>query len=143
VRLLPGVTYCDLDDLQSIADANQGLRQAEVEKVRALVDVETGQFLEWWEQLQVIPTISALTERADALRQAEVGKTLRRLRLGEEEREHDAELFDALSRAVVKQLLHDPIATLRERGDRDVYIDATRRLFRLDEPAVPRDDADG
>jgi glutamyl-tRNA reductase len=143
VRLLPGVTYCDLDDLQAIADANAGLRHAELEKVRALVDRETGHFLEWWEQLQVIPTIGALTERADALRRAEVAKTLRRLRLDEGEREHVVELFDALSRAVMKQILHDPIATLRARGDRDVYIDAVRRLFRLDEPAGPRDDADG
>lgn len=143
VRHLPGVSYCDLDDLQAIADANAGLRRAEVEKVQTLVDAETGQFLEWWEQLQVIPTISALTERADVLRQTEVTKTLRRLRLADDERAHVSELFESLSRAIVKQILHDPIATLRERGDRDVYIDATRRLFRLDQPAGPRDDADG
>jgi glutamyl-tRNA reductase len=142
VRDLPGVTYRDLDDLQAIADANAQLRQAEVERVRELVDAETGRFLEWWEQLQVIPTISALTDRSERLRAAEVAKTLRRLRLGEAERAHVEELFDALSKALVKQLLHDPIAALRERGDRDVYLEATRRLFRLDEPAG-LDRADG
>ena len=36
--------------------------------------------------------------------------------------------------ALVKQLLHAPIATLRERGDQDIYLTTARTLFRLDEP---------
>ncbi len=142
VRGLPGVTYQDLDDLQAIADTNAARREGEVGRVRELVDVETGHFLEWWEQLQVIPTISALTDRAEALRRAEVAKTLRRLRVEDGDRAHVEELFDALSKAVVKQILHDPITALRERGDRDVYVEATRRLFGLDDAATRRDDRD-
>jgi glutamyl-tRNA reductase len=140
VREVPGVTYFDLDDLQAVAAGNADLRQGEVGEVRALVDAETGQFLEWWEQLQVIPTISALTERAERLRQGEVTKTLRRLRVDAAEREHVEGLVESLTRALVKQILHDPIAALRERGDRDVYVEATRRLFRLDDPTDPVED---
>jgi glutamyl-tRNA reductase len=126
---LDGVTYYDLDGLQAIAAEHYAVRAGEVEAVQALVDEETARFVMWWDQLQVAPTISALTERAERLRQVELTKTLRRLDVDETERAH----LEALTKALVKQLLHDPITTLRERGDREVYIDAVRKLFRLDE----------
>ncbi len=124
-----GVTYYDLDGLQAIAAEHYAIRASEVATVQSLVDEETARFVSWWDQLQVLPTISALTERAERLRQAELEKTLRRLDASDEERVQ----LEALTKALVKQLLHDPITTLRERGDREVYIDAVRKLFRLDE----------
>lgn len=129
VSTLPGVTYYDLDGLQAIAAEHYAVRAGEVEAVQAMVDDETVRFVTWWDQLQVTPTISALTERAERVRQAELAKTLRRFDADAEERAH----LDALTKALVKQLLHDPITTLRERGDREVYIDAVRKLFNLDE----------
>ena len=129
VSTLSGVSYYDLDGLQAIAAEHYAVRAGEVEAVQAMVDAETGRFVTWWDQLQVTPTISALTERAERVRQAEVAKTLRRFDADPEERAH----LEALTKALVKQLLHDPITTLRERGDREVYIDAVRKLFHLDE----------
>ena len=132
VRDVPGVSYFDLDDLQAIAGRNNSARLAEVDDVRAIVDEETARFVAWWEQLQVVPTIAALTDRAEAVRQAEVAKTLRRLRLEGADRAHVEELTDVLTKAIIRQLLHEPITALRERGDRDVYVEALRSLFRLD-----------
>ncbi|MEZ4553103.1 MAG: glutamyl-tRNA reductase [Dehalococcoidia bacterium] len=136
VGSIEGVTYYDLDGLQAIAAEHYAVRAGEVEAVQALVDDETERFLRWWDELRVIPTIAALTDRAERLRAAELAKTLRRLNVGDEERAH----LEALTKALVKQVLHDPIATLRERGDREVYIDAVRTLFRLDEADAPRPD---
>ena len=133
VRDVQGVRYFDLDDLQAIAARNNNARLAEVDDVRAIVDEETARFVAWYEQLQVVPTIAALTDRAEAVRQAEVAKTLRRLKLDGAERAHVEELTDALTKAIIRQLLHDPITSLRERGDRDVYVEALRSLFRLDD----------
>ena len=134
VRTVPDVSYHDLDDLQEIASRNTEARACEVASVQAIVDDETSKFAEWWSQLQIVPTISAITDRADEIRRAEVAKTMRRLKLGEAERAHVEELTDVLTRALVKQLLHAPIATLRERGDQDTYLTTARTLFRLDEP---------
>ncbi len=133
VRDVQGVRYFDLDDLQAIAARNNNARLAEVDDVRAIVDEETARFVAWYEQLQVVPTIAALTDRAEAVRQAEVAKTLRRLKLDGAERTHVEELTDVLTKAIIRQLLHDPITSLRERGDRDVYVEALRSLFRLDD----------
>ncbi len=134
VRDLPGVEYRDLDDLQAIADRNAEARRGEVAAVETIVEEEAQRFVEWWEQLQVVPTISALTERVESLRRAELAKTLRRLHVSDADRAHIEELADTLSRAVAKQILADPIHVLRERGDRDVYLDAIRTLFRLTPP---------
>ena len=141
VREVGGVTYYDLDDLQAIAARNNRGRLDEVEAVHAIVDAEAARFVAWWEQLQVVPTIAALTDRAEAVRAGEVAKTLRRLKLGGADRAHVEELTDVLTKAIIRQLLHDPITALRERGDRDVYVEALRSLFRLDE-ADETDEAD-
>ena len=134
VRDVPGVSYHDLDDLQTIAARNTEARAGEVEAAQAIVDHEAARFTEWWSQLQIVPTISALTDRAETIRQAEIAKTMHRLKLGEQDRAHVEELIDVLTRSLVKQLLHAPISTLRERGDQDTYLDMARTLFRLDEP---------
>jgi glutamyl-tRNA reductase len=132
VRDLPGVVYRDLDDLRAISERNGAARGAEVERVQAIVDAEAQRLAEWWALLEVVPTIAALTERAEAVRRTQLEKALRVLRPSEEVRGH----LDALTRAVVSQLLHDPITTLRQRGDRDAYVSAVRTLFRLDEDSA-------
>ena len=118
-----------IETKQAVVADHMKAREAEVSDVRVIVAEETQNFIEWWEQLQVVPTIAALTERADLLRQRELEKSLRRMDLNAEQTEQ----LNALTRAVVKQILHDPIKTLRERGDRDVYVDAVRTLFHLDD----------
>jgi glutamyl-tRNA reductase len=131
VQHLDGVEYHDLDALQSVTGRNNEARRSEIEAVESLIDIEVTNFQEWWDQLQIVPTITALRDRADALRRGEVAKTLRRLRVDPEDREQVEQLIDVLSRSIVNQVLADPIAVLRERGDRDTYVDATRTLFRL------------
>lgn len=124
-----GVTYYDLDDLQAIAAEHRAARANELERVQAIVDEEAARFVQWWDQLQVLPTIAALTERAEQVRATEVAKSLRRLKLSEDQQSQ----LDLLTKAIVKQLLHDPIAALRDRGDNEDYVAAARRMFRLDE----------
>ncbi|MEE8421352.1 MAG: glutamyl-tRNA reductase, partial [Dehalococcoidia bacterium] len=51
VREIGGVTYRDLDDLQSVVEEHMRAREGEVVAVNAIVDEETAHFIEWWEQL--------------------------------------------------------------------------------------------
>ena len=129
---VPGVAYRDIDDLQEIAAAHARARESEAEAVRALVEEETGRFLAWSERQRAAPTIAELTERAERARRTELERTLRRLGAGEAERE----ALEAMTKALVRRILHDPIASLREGGDRDDRVAAARRLFRLDRDAA-------
>ena len=129
----------DIDDLQEVAARHAQARAAEVATVEAMIEAETADFVEWWDHLRIVPTITDLTESAERMRQAELDRTLRRFDATDEQREQ----LDAMTKALVRRILHDPIATLRERGDRDVYLDAVRKLFRLDESGEPDGDRGG
>ncbi len=130
-RDLPGLAYRDLDDLQAVSEANGAARGHEVDAVRALVDLEAERFAAWWGQLAVLPTIASITERAEAMRTAQVERTLQVLGgngHSEELRPH----LDLLTRSLVRQLLHDPISNLRRRGVREDYLAAARTLFGIE-----------
>ena len=139
VAELPGVHVYDIDDIQAIAQENLKTRSGEVDKVERIVEEETSRFAEWWRAREVIPTIAALRTRAEEIREAELARTLPRLTdLSEEDRRR----IEAMSVAMVKRLLHEPIATLRSRqGTR--YVETLQELFRLPDNAGGEADADG
>ena len=143
VAKLPGVSYHDMEGLQEVAATNGRARAREVGSVEVLLQEEAADFMAWWDQLHTQPTIASLNQRAEEIRQAAVEKSLRKLNAGDDERRE----IEALTRAIVKRLLHDPITTLREHGDEQHnYIEAARTLFRLDDEraAAPSDhDAGG
>jgi len=125
---LPGVTLLDMDDLRAFADAGLAERRREVGKVRDLVDAEVSRYREEATAREVAPLVTALRDRVDAVRAAEV----RRLGRGLEPAEQAA--LDALSRSLVAKLLHEPTVRLKDaagsvRGER--LAEALRDLFDL------------
>ena len=132
VREFPHVHLYDIDDLRAVSEENLEARQREVEKVEVLVKEEMTRFSKWWRSRGVIPTVAALRERAERIRREEVARTLRRLPdLSEEERRR----VEAMASAIVKKLLHAPIARLKSSGDGERHASAVRELFDLERPA--------
>ncbi|MEK7872552.1 MAG: glutamyl-tRNA reductase [Chloroflexota bacterium] len=131
---LPGVHLYNIDDLRTVAEANLRGREDEIQKVETIVEQETDRFLRWWRSQELVPVISAIQAKADAIRERELQRTLKRLpALGPQEQAQ----VEAMTRAIVSKLLHDPIATLKEQGQQDGYARTVRALFKLDEPPVP------
>jgi glutamyl-tRNA reductase len=133
VRSLPNVALYDLDDLRDIAEAHREDQRGEAARADAIVQEEVARFQAWWDGMDVVPTVAALRRQAEAVRQREMAKALKRLgALTSQQRE----VLDAMSRALVQRMLHDPIITLR--SDRDPrHVQAIRALFRL--PATDSD----
>jgi len=131
VRQFPNVHLYDIDDLQAVAEANMREREKEVEKVEALVEEEVSRFVEWYRSLDVIPTIAALRTHAERVRRVELEKTLSRLPdLSPEEQAR----VEAMTCAIVKKILHQPITRLKsEGGNGEQYVAALRDLFALGE----------
>jgi len=125
---LPGVTLFNMDDIQRYAQGNLELRALETEKAEAILTTEVGKFQDWWAEQEVVPTVAALRNQAEAIRAEEVRRTLARMDLTEAERER----IEAMSRAIVKKLLHRPLVYMKERRDSEVTVDAVRALFGLD-----------
>ena len=122
---MPGVSLLDMDDLQSVSEANRLEREKEVSQVQGIIDQEVGKFRDWWNSLSVAPGIAQLREHAEALRIREMRKALKQMpNLAEE----DAARIEAMSRALVKKLLHNPIATIKENP---AYMESAQRMFGL------------
>jgi glutamyl-tRNA reductase len=125
---LPEVRLYNIDDVQAHASTNLLERERECAAVEPIVEDELRRFQEWRHSLAAAPTISALREHAEGIRQAELERTLARVRdLSADDRER----VDALTRAIVKKLLHAPLARIKDPEDGPRFAEAARDLFDL------------
>jgi glutamyl-tRNA reductase len=128
-RGVPNVHLFDIDDLQAAAEANLEARRREVGAVEAIVDDEAARFQTWLEGQRVAPTIASLRRRAEATRRTELERTLARLSHLDQA---DRKRIEAMSEALVKRLLHEPVTRLRDSAS-ERHVEALRELFALDE----------
>jgi glutamyl-tRNA reductase len=123
----------NIDDLQSVVDANLKERQREAERAEAIIEREVGVYLTWLRSLDVVPTIVSLRQRVEEIRGAELQKVLGRLGdLSPEQRE----AVTAMTHAMVNKILHQPMTELKRRAalqDGHLYTSVLRRLFGLED----------
>ena len=116
IQELEGVNLYDIDSLQSVSETDELTLQQSIETANVIVAEETRRFSAWWEQLDALPIITNLRQNADYVRRQEISKTLDYLAKDytESERAHLEGRLDALTSAIVKKLLHQPTAYLRD-----------------------------
>ncbi len=66
-REIPGVSLHDVDDVQEIVERNASGREAEARQAESILDAERTSFERWLGSLEVVPTVTALRERADEI----------------------------------------------------------------------------
>ena len=138
---LEGVTLYDIDDLQTVVARNLDTRASEVPRAEEIVEEEIQRFARWLGQLEVLPTVSALREHGNALVEQVLAENAGRW---ETASPRDIARIEAVARAVMSRLLHEPTIRLRslseERGH--ASLELVRELFGLreDEPAERRPD---
>jgi glutamyl-tRNA reductase len=132
---LDGVTLYDIDDLQGVVARNLSSRAGEVPRAEAIVEEEIRRFARWLGQLDALPTVTALREHANAI----VEQVLAENAGGwESASPRDLARVEAITRAVMTRLLHEPTIRLRsfseERGHGTLEL--VRELFGLDTDAA-------
>lgn len=133
-RTIRNVHLYDIDDLEAVSLTGIRERQKAVAQVERIVDAETQRFMLWFLSLDAVPVVRQLHRKAEAIREQELARTLGKLQhLNASDRRH----VEAMSRAIVKKLLHDPIDALKASGEHGRHIDAARDLFRLLPEAAP------
>jgi glutamyl-tRNA reductase len=128
---LPGAALHDIDDLERVVEANLNGRVLEAERAEKLVAAELRRFVEWRRGLAVTPTISSLRARAEEIRSGELGKLAGQW---ESLSERDRERIEALTKAIVNKLLHEPTVRAREAamtGEGLRELETLRTLFGL------------
>jgi glutamyl-tRNA reductase len=133
---LEGVTLYDIDDLQAVVDRNLSSRADEVPRAHEIVEEEIRRFARWLGQLDALPTISALREHGNAIVEQVLAENSARW---EGATSRDLVRIEAIARAVMARLLHEPTIRLRgledERGGAGGHgaLELVRELFALRE----------
>jgi glutamyl-tRNA reductase len=134
---VPGVSVYDMDALQDFLSRSLISRAMQMPEAQAILGEEKAQFMEYLAAQDLLPVIKAMHEQAEAIRQAELEKTLRRLpNLTPAERRR----IEALSEALVNKLLHAPVTRLRsEAGQPQAahFSYVARSLFGLHPGTLP------
>jgi glutamyl-tRNA reductase len=131
VSELSGIQVYDIDDLQSVVDANVELRRAAVPQVETIIHEEMARFAEWYHSRQVTPVIKTLREWAQSIADEELLQTLNRLADADE---RTREIVSRMAHRLVNRLLHEPTSRLRiqaSEGNGYGYAHAVRELFAL------------
>jgi glutamyl-tRNA reductase len=129
IGCIPGVKLADIDDLDAIVKTGHLLTASVCQEVQAIVRQELEDFCRWCEARRCVPVIQALQTRADAIYQAEVEQTLRRLG---PLTPHQQRLVQAMGKAIAGKLLHEPITHLRESAPGEnlsSYLELVQALY--------------
>lgn len=118
----------NIDDLQTIVRENLERRGSEVDRAEAIVDEELQKFLAWQRSRGAIPTVVALRQRFEAIRQSELQRLAPKLaQLPPEARER----VEEITRLIVEKLLIHPTEQLKAVGDPDIVVQYSETLGRL------------
>jgi glutamyl-tRNA reductase len=130
---LRDVTLYDIDDLEQVAEANLNGRHREAEQAGAIIREELFHFRDWRRTAATAPAVRALWAWAESIRQSELADIEERSNsLTPEARRQ----LDAVTRSLVKKLLHEPTLRLRTHHNRDDglrHLESLRYLFGLAE----------
>ncbi len=122
----------NIDDLQAIVRENLEKRGGEVGRAELIVEDEVQKFSTWQRSRQAIPTLVALRQRFESIRQSELERLDSKLAgLPADARGR----VDEVTRLIIEKLLLNPTEQLKALGDAELvgqYTDALNRLFSLE-----------
>jgi len=128
---IPHVSLYDIDHLNEQLEGALAERLAEVPQVKSILDEEIKEFEDYLKSLEMIPLITDIRQHAETIRLDMLEKTLRRLPdLTDAERAR----IEAMTQALVKQILHAPTNRLRAEAacpHAPEYATVARTLFGL------------
>jgi glutamyl-tRNA reductase len=136
---IAGVSLYDIDDLQAVIARNRKVRQAEARKAEGIIEEEIQHFAAWLGSLEILPTVAALRAHATRIAEQVIHENTGKW---ESASPRDLERVDALARAIVNRLLHDPTARMKELRDERVHarMALVRDLFGLEAEEGAYDD---
>ncbi len=126
------VFYHDIDSLNVIVQQNLAKRRNEIPKVEKIIQEELDAFFDWYNSLQVAPTIKDLRDYFESVRAEEVEKNINKFS------EEDREKLEIITKRIINKILHHPTVELKKLSDENsnsdfssIKISVIRELFGL------------
>jgi len=132
INRLNSIYVYDIDDLKGVIEENIEDRQRAAVKGERLVDEAVIRFRQWYQSLDVVPTIVGLRRKFEQVIRAEVARTCP----GGSPHGVAEDALDKMVNALVNKILHDPTTILKceeGHGNKAQLLAATRKLFKLDD----------
>jgi glutamyl-tRNA reductase len=107
------VSLYNIDDLNEQISRNKKKRSNEIPKARAIVAEFTDKFMQWYDSLNLVPTITQLTQKGLILAHSEAKRYAKDFGEGNDNK---LELF---AESLVKKMLHGPISFLKNGADQE------------------------
>ena len=124
---LSNIYLYTVDDLQQVVSENLQARKNAAVDAEKIVEDQSLQFMDWFNNLQSIPTIRQLRDRTARITDAELLSAQKRLQAGED----PASVLQHFAHSLSRKFMHDPTESLRQKND-EALLAATRELFGLD-----------
>ncbi len=106
-----GAFVYNIDDLQFLVDRSRTEREAEVGKVRAIIEEETAAFMAYLRALEAVPLIKQLRAKFESTYEAEWERCSSKLmHLSESDRER----IRRAMKSTVNKLIHDPLIQMKD-----------------------------
>ena len=131
VNELDNAFVYDIDDLGQVVEANKKQREREAVWAEEIVQEEVQKTMRRLASRDLVPTIVALEDRLNAIREGEVERYNTRLgNLTPEQRQ----AVDALTRGIMNKILHGPITELKNgagQPEQAALVRLVRKIFGL------------
>ncbi len=127
----PGFHLIGIDHLQDCVDRGLRARQQCLPAAEAIVAREMDNLIAAMHELAIRPLIRDLWQKADAIRNSELERTLRYMGDVDEQTRQQLQYF---SQSLINKLLHEPTICLRKKataGEVEPYAETMRELFGL------------
>lgn len=132
INEIDNVFLYDIDDLQSVVNANLKEREKEANVAMEIIRQEVCTLSRRLVSLEVFPTIVALREKIETIRKTEVERALSKMN-GLSQIEKTS--IEGLTTSIINKILHRPVTTLKHppnSGEVHSYVEAARELFGLE-----------
>ncbi|WP_438444359.1 glutamyl-tRNA reductase [Gorillibacterium sp. sgz5001074] len=130
---LSNVFLYDIDDLESIVEANLAERRHVAEEIEGLIQEEIQVFEQWLKTLGVTPVIRALQEKSNRIYEETMDSMMKKL---PDLDERQQKVIRKLAKSIVNQMMRDPILRVKDlAGGKhgDQALSMFTELFALEE----------
>ena len=137
VATLPNVWLVDVDGLRPVIEERLEVRREAIPDVERIIARYLERFARWYGSRFAMPAIASLTQKAEAIRVAELERLFARCpELSERERA----IVTGMSMTIVSKLLHSAIANIRDAAvvDEAEVLSRVRMLDELFELNLPQ-----
>lgn len=126
VAALDFVDVANMDMLSDVTDEAYQKREKEVPQVKKIIEDEINNYILWLEEQRVVPTIKALTQKFESIREDELNFFKNKIETD------DFDKIDNLTRRIVKKLAAYSIEHLRDHHHSDEVTEMVKKMFKLE-----------